>query len=227
MVRRALVIVSTALAVGGCSPRTVPQTGTVPQPNPQTRVASDVGQRVDQMGNLAGELGRLARQLPARDEAAQRDAMRTVFDLSARALPLLMGPQADGQFRLQQRIVADARDQLARGDVRLAQEPTVSAGLRAVYNALVRVSQESFYTSQSITADLTELAARVDALDTVRGPMHRDAAGRAVRQVAAVMARMARLYAARLGRRGAPQAVPNPKAPAEQPAAAEPPRQGG
>ena len=200
------------LLAAGCAHSRMKDGSPIPQPNPQPTVAVDVTARVKQMRSLTDELTKLADQLPARDDAAQRDAMRNAFDLCARLLPLLMGPDADGQFRLQQRIVADARDQLARSDNRLAQEPTTDSGLRAVYNALVRVSQESFYTSQTITADLTELQARVDALDTVRGPMHRDTAARALAQSAEVMDRMTRIYTNRLDRRSNPEpAAPNPK----------------
>jgi hypothetical protein len=212
-----LVTGAVGVALPGCT-RVAPDVGSVPQPNPQSAITVDVNERVKQMRDLTNQLLQLANQLPAPDEQSQRDAMRNAFDLSARLLPLLMGPAADGQFRLQQRIVADARDQLARDPDRLAQEPTVGAGLRSVYNALVRISQESFYTAQSITADLTELGARVDTLDTVRGPLHRDAAARAVAQAATVMDRMTRIYTARLSRRDPAPPAPNPTETPREPA---------
>jgi hypothetical protein len=182
----------------------------VPQPNPQPAVAVDVGARVKQMRELTDQLIELASKLPARDDKSQRVEMKSALDLCARVLPLLMGPEADGQFRLQQRIVADSRDQLGQSGDRLAQEPIIDAGLRGVYNGLVRISQESFYTSQSITEEITDLQNRVDALDTVRGAMHRDAAARAVEQAASVMNRMTRIYMARLDKRTAEPAKPNP-----------------
>lgn len=212
--RNITLLVSILLA--GCA-HTARDVGPVPQPNPQPQVSSDVGDRVELMRKLTDQVLKLSEQLPAADDASQRKAMHDALDLFARVLPLLMGPEADGQFRLQQRIVADARDQLAKTGDRLTQEPIVDSGLRAVYNALVRVSQESFYTSDSITTDLTELRQRVDALDTVRGAQHRDAAGSAVSQAAAVMDRMTRIYTARLRHREPEPAVPNPKRASEKP----------
>jgi hypothetical protein len=210
-----LGILAPALLIG-CA-RKVPATGPIPQPNPQPKVATDVKDRVAQMRDLTNQVTRVVSTRPAPDDNAQRQTMHDAFDLFSRALPLLMGPEADGQFRLQQRIIADARDRLARDGPTLAAEPTIDAGLRAVFNALVRISQESFYTSTTITAGISDLHDRVDALDTVRGPMHRLAVAKAAQQSAAVMDDMTRIYAARLDRRRPEPAVPNPKRESEQP----------
>jgi hypothetical protein len=197
-------------AAAGCASSRTPTTNPSPQPNPQSRVSADVSQRVKQLRDVTDQLQQQAQSLPVDTEDDQRAGMHGVFDLLARGLPLLMGPDADGQFRLQQRIVADARDRLAAPGTSLATAPTIDSGLRAAYNALVRISQESFYTSPSITKSITELHHRVDDLDTVRGPLHRSAVARAVQQTAAVMDQMTNIYAARLDRRGVQPAAPNP-----------------
>lgn len=216
-----LVAAASAIAAAGCASETPRPSGPVPQPHPQPKVSADVKSRVDQMRELTDQVTHVTAQLPGPNDESQRATMHDAFALFAQALPLLMGPEADGQFRLQQRIIADARDRLAKPGASLATEPTIDAGLRAVYNALVRVSQESFYTSKSITAGITELHDRVDALDSVRGPMHRGAVAKAAQQAAAVMDRMTQIYDARLEHREPQPAVPNPKRPSEQPGTPE------
>lgn len=210
----------------GCG-KVTPEQGVVPQPNPQPDVAVDVDQRIKEARRLTNEVAEIAGRLPAPSDQHQRQLMRDAFDRLSRVLPMLMGPEADGQFRLQQRIVADARDQLDRAGERLAVEPTVDSGLRAAYNALVRVAQESFYTSDRVTEAITALRDRVDALDTVRGPMHRMAAGEALRQTATVMDQMVRIYDRRLDVRGSDTeaAKPSPKRPSEEPPSAQPQQQ--
>ena len=133
-----LFIISSATLVG-CGAGRSPNQGVVPEPNPLPKVSVDVDERMKQARTLVGELTQLAQQMPANDDAGERKVMGEVFDRCAKLLPMLMGPEADGQFRLQQRIVADARDQMGRNGERLAVEPMIDSGLRATYNALVNV----------------------------------------------------------------------------------------
>jgi hypothetical protein len=196
---RRLIATGICLLCFGCGDKALWQ-GVAPQPNPVPKVATDVGERMKAARQRVVELTRLSQQLPQKDDAAQRRTMRDVFDQTSKLLPLLMGPGADGQFRLQQRIVADCRNQMDRAGDRLAIEPTIDSGLRAVYNALVRVAQESFYTTDAITSRLSELRLRVDGLDRVRGPAHKSQSAEVVHLAAEIADRMVGVYEARLKR---------------------------
>jgi hypothetical protein len=152
--------------------------------------------------------------LPGRNEQENRKQVARAFEAAGSVLSILEGPRPAGAFRQQLRIIDTTRQRLASGSQSLAIEPTVNAGLRAVYNALVGIRQDQFGNDADVAARLDALRSRVDDLDTVRGPLHRLVVAQVFRGAGDVVDAMAKSLETRSGNEQAPPAEPAATAPA-------------
>jgi outer membrane murein-binding lipoprotein Lpp len=131
--------------------------------------------------------------LPARNDEQNRKQIADAFVAAGRLLSTLEGPNPGGAFRQQLRIIDNNRQRLASASESLAIEPTVNAGLRALYNALVDIRMDQFAGDPGIIERLDTMRSRVNDLDTVRGPLHRLVAAQVFRGAGDVIEAMATL----------------------------------
>jgi len=168
---------------------------------------------VQTLGRLADTLARTSNQLPGQDSADHRRLMAYVFGQLEEILPNLAGPNPGGEFREQLQIIRDSQGELATGPQDLSPEPTIDTGLRAARDALAATAQAGFYSRADLTPLFDQLGAKINNLDTVRGPLHQLVAGEAVGLISQIISKMADVIGQRL-------AVQNAAGPAaSQPAA--------
>jgi hypothetical protein len=132
-----------------------------------------------------------ANALPGGDDAEHRRIMEGAFDDLSVALPILVGEEPSGAFRLQMRSVISAREELAANPT-LAPEPIEDSGLRSAVAAMGRIAHEEFYDGSAHAADKLRIALR--PMDRTVGPMHRLAVRDVVRQMADVLQTLADKY---------------------------------
>ena len=209
----AALITLAVLTSGGC----VKTQATIPpppvHPNPPPRVASDPAVRVQTLDRLADTFARTSNQLPGGDSAEHRRLMSEVFAQLQEILPILEGPGPGAEFRQQLQVVRDAQAELASGPQELSPEPTIDTGLRAARDTLSSIAQNGFYDQASLTPLFDQLAAKINELDTVRGPLHQVVAGDAVALTSRIVSSMAATMSQRL-------AEPSTSGPATEPATA-------
>jgi hypothetical protein len=186
----ASLLVIGILFISGCPRKDRPVMPMPPEPNPQPEVNKDAGVRTRDLSQKVTEFVSASREVPTNDEGAYRRAVGQVFGDLSQILPLLQGPNPPGAFRQQMRIVQSSRNQLGSTSQDLSADPTIDSGLRAVYAALVSVQQEQFAEQAELSKILETINARVNDLDTVRGPMHRETVKDAVTLIGQAVQRM-------------------------------------
>jgi hypothetical protein len=182
---RALTLLIAVIFFTGCAPKT--QTTLQPpppEPNPEPQVASDARERVKELGALAEEFANGAFALPGHDAAQDRTQVTQEFALLAQILPMLNGPEMTGDFRQQLGIVSSTRVLLGSASEDLAVEPTIDTGLRAGHRALVSISQRSFIELAGVSKSLETMQMKIEELDGISGPAHRQVTGQAFRAAA-------------------------------------------
>lgn len=183
-----------ALAVvlsGGCVKTQTTIAPPPPRPNPPPQVASDPTVRVQTLDRLADSYARTGNQLPGDSPATHRRLMSEVFAQLQEILPILEGPSPGAEFRQQLQVVRDAQAELATGPQDLSPEPTIDTGLRAGRDALSGIAQNGFYDQSSLTPLFDKFSAKINELDTVRGPLHQVVTGEAVSLSSQIVTAMA------------------------------------
>ncbi|MGH7213765.1 MAG: hypothetical protein ACREIT_03255 [Tepidisphaeraceae bacterium] len=193
-----------ALALAGCAPKGSPTMAEQPAENPEAQVASGQQERADALDQKVGEFSAVARGMDIGTDAAHRASMRRVFAGLAEILPLIEGPRPPGAFRQRVRVIEGAAQQIQTGSLELSAQPTIDSGLRALYNALADTHARQFSDQEPISQALDALRARVDGLDRVRGPLHRQAVAQVVDQVAVVVRGMSSALADRVNEAAQP-----------------------
>ncbi|HEY2585022.1 MAG TPA: hypothetical protein VGI81_04565 [Tepidisphaeraceae bacterium] len=197
--------------VGGCAPKT--QTTIAPpppRPNPPPQVAADPTVRVQTLDRLADEYARTSNDLPGDNAAEHRKLMSQVFAQLEEILPILEGPNPGAEFRQQLQVVRDAQAELSTGPQDLSPEPTIDTGLRAARDVLSSTAQHGFYDQSSLTPMFDQLTAKINQLDTVRGPLHQVVAGEAVGLSSQIISKMADTMTHRLAQEQQGQPPANP-----------------
>lgn len=210
------VAIAWLLPIGGCvkTHSTLPATPPA-QPNPQPAMASDASVRVATLSRLADTYARTSNELPGATPAEHRKLMAQVFAQLEEILPILEGPNPGAEFRQQMQVIRDAQAELATGPQDLSPEPTIDTGLRAARDVLSSIAQGAYYDQAGLTPLFDHLTAKINELDTVRGPLHQLEAGEAV----GISSRIIRNMAYVLGQRLAQQNQSSQ--PATQPATSQ------
>ena len=172
-----------------------------PEINPPPRVQASAEVRVEELGQLAQRFAQTAQRLPGRTPDEHRAAMQQAFADLVQILPVLYGPTPTGMQRQQLRIIDSARTQLGSRQG-LAPEPTIDTALRAARDSLQSLGRGSFFDKPELGQTLDKLDARVDALDTVRGPGHQQLVAQVVDLMSAVVTQMAQTLNERINDRG-------------------------
>jgi hypothetical protein len=190
MIRNQFLLLACLFAIAtACAPKKTP-THASTEPNPMSPVLSDMTQRMDELQKASNEFSAVAKQLPGRDSTRDRTLSADAFDRASSALVILGGPTPGGAFRQNLRIMDDTRQHLSNNPVDATYDPTIDTGLRALNNALIDVATHLFPNDAEVRKLLDAAAARVDDLDTVRGPLHALAASHVFRATADVIETM-------------------------------------
>jgi hypothetical protein len=171
------------------------------QANPQPRLASDVHVRVRELSTMLDQFDADLRDLPGKTDAEDRRRVAKIFGDLTEILPTVIGPNPNGSYRQQIRIIDTTRAQLIEGSMKLSAEPTQDTGLRAAYNALSSLQREQFYDHQEIGKTLADLRVKLDSLDTVRGPLHRSNVKESLTLIRDALRQMSAVLGARLANR--------------------------
>lgn len=176
----------------GCAPKAQPTIAPPPaRPNPPPQVAADPTARVQALDRLAEQYAQTSNDLPGDSAAQHRKLMSQVFAQLEEILPILEGPSPGAEFRQQLQVVRDAQAELATGPQDLSPEPTIDTGLRATRDVLASTAQGGFYDQSSLTPLFDQFTAKINQLDTVRGPLHQVVAGEAVGLSSQIITKMA------------------------------------
>ena len=190
------------------------------QPNPPPIVAADPTVRVQTLGRLADAFGRTSNALPGDSATQHRQLMAGAFAQLVEILPILQGPNPGAEFRQQLQVVRDAQSELATGPSDLPADPTIDTGLRASRDALSAIAQTGFYDQAGLAPLFDRLAAKINELDTVRGPLHQVVTGDAVALTSRIVTGMADTLTHRLAEQTPPTTTPAAETPATAPATA-------
>lgn len=180
-------------------------------PNPQPMVGADVPTRVATLERLSDTYSRTSNELPGRDLAEHRKLMAQVFAQLEEILPLLEGPNPGAEFRQQIQVIRDAQAELSSGPADLSPEPTIDVGLRAARDVLTSIAQKEYYDQTKLTTLFDQLAAKINDLDTVRGPLHQLETGEAVGITSNIIREMTTALSQRLAAEQAPESKPSSK----------------
>lgn len=213
------LILTVAASVAGCTKTQTTIAPPPPRPNPAPQVASDPVIRMQTLGRLADTYARTSNQLPGNSTAQHRQLMAQIFAQLEEILPILEGPNPGAEFRQQLQVVRDAQAELATGPQDLSPEPTIDTGLRAGRDALSSLAQGGFYDQTTLTPLFDQLTAKINQLDTVRGPLHQVVAGDAVAVSSQIITKMADTLTHRLADQTA--APGTTTAPTTEPASTE------
>jgi len=200
----AMFALTAMLTCGGCVKTQSTIAPPPAQPNPPPMVAADPTVRVQTLGRLADAYGRTSNALPGDNASQHRQLMASVFAQLEEILPILQGPNPGAEFRQQLQVVRDAQSELATGPRDLSAEPTIDTGLRAARDALSAIAQTGFYDQGSLTPLFDRLAAKINELDTVRGPLHQVVTGEAVALTSQIISGMADTLTHRLAEQTPP-----------------------
>jgi hypothetical protein len=211
-------VLASALFVG-CGPKT--ETSVEPQidPNPQSPVEVEPAARSRQLYEQLGALDAARREVPS-STADGRPQLAAALGELERVIATLAGPEPVGAIRQNLRIIETNRQRLGGGSSDLAAEPTINAAFRAAYRALDRIATEQYPTDGGVRQALDQFRGSVDELDTLRGPLHRRVATRALATAGAVAEQMAGVMEQRMGTpaRAEPPVPADTAEPAQQPA---------
>jgi hypothetical protein len=176
----------------GCGPKknptmepSVQQQDGSDAPKPQT--ADD---RNEQVGAAIDSFAGARKEIRGHSDEQSRRELADAFGKLQDVLKALKGPDADGAFRQQIRIIDRARTQLT-GDSATAPEPTINAAIRAAQNALATMASERYADDEQVKTALAALQPRIDSLNTVRGPIHGFETAKALDEIGLVAQRMA------------------------------------
>lgn len=120
----------------------------------------------------SSELSQVVQQLPGRTPEDDRRLVVAAFDRASAALQQLAGPNPPGTLRVALRIIDNSREQLSRLPANASPDARIDTGLRALSNALNDIRAMSFTGDADMQRLMNELVARINELDTVRGPLH-------------------------------------------------------
>ena len=185
-----------------------------PEVNPPPAVEASAEARAEQLKELSARFAQTAERLPGRGADEHRQVMQQVFAELAQVLPVLYGPNPNGTFRQQLRIVESARTQLAAAPKGLAPEPTIDTGLRAARDALDALTRQTYFDQPQLVQTMDRLIAASDALDTTRGAMHQSTVAEVVSLMSRAVGQLSDALAQRLGGPGpetAPSTEPAPE----------------
>lgn len=178
------------LLAAGCAHKAKPAPTTTQR---ALSLQQQVHQRVRTLNRAVDQFQKQANALPGEDDMAHRKIMRGAFGALAEALPVLVGPNPSGAFRLQLRSIESARDQLTDNPA-LSPEPIEDAGLRAAVAAMERISHEDFYQHSPARHPIDQLRMALRPLDRTSGPLHRLAVRDVVRQMSDSLRMLADTY---------------------------------
>ncbi len=192
----AVALLTGSLIVSGCGKQRSTMDPAVEQGDGVVRAQTDEN-RAEQLGQAVDEFAAARRGLQGHaDDASRRQLADAMGELS-KVLVLLKGPQQDGSFRQQVRIIDQARTRLT-GESGTAPEPTINSALRAAENALIDMASTRFADDEQVKAAVEGLRPRVRVLTTVRGPIHGFETARALDALGAAAERMADVYQQRM-----------------------------
>jgi hypothetical protein len=184
--------------IGGCAKTHATLPSSLAHPTPGPQVAADPSIRVQTLGRLADTYARTSNELPGGNSTEHRKLMAEVFSQLEEILPILEGPGPGAEFRQQLQVIRDAQAELATGPQDLSSDPTIDTGLRAARDALSAISQGSYYDQASLAPLLDKFTAKINELDTVRGPLHQVVTGDAVGLSSQIVTAMADTLSKRL-----------------------------
>ena len=190
-------------------------------PNPPPKVAVDPSARVQTLARLADRFAATSNQLPGSDMAQHRQLMANALAQLEEILPILRGPNPGAEFSQQLQVIRDAQAELATGPQDLSPEPTIDSALRATRDALASLAQDGYYDQASLTPIFDRLSARMNDLDTVRGPLHQVEAGEAVGMISQIISKMADVMGQRTAEQNASSQPAANTAPANTPPASK------
>jgi hypothetical protein len=185
------LLLGLAASLIGCAKTQTTIAPPPPRPNPPPQVAADPVARMQTLGRLADTYARTSNELPGDSTAQHRQLMAQIFAQLQEILPNLEGPSPGAEFRQQLQVIRDAQAELATGPQDLSPEPTIDTGLRAARDALSSIAQGGFYDQTSLTPLFDQFTAKINQLDTVRGPLHQVVAGDAVAISSQIISKMA------------------------------------
>lgn len=185
------LLLGLAVGVIGCAKQQTTIAPPPPRPNPPPQVAADPIARMQTLGRLADTYARTSNQLPGESTAQHKQLMSQIFAQLEEILPILEGPNPGAEFRQQLQVVRDAQAELASGPEDLSPEPTIDTGLRAARDTLSSIAQGGFYDQSNLTPLFDQLTAKINQLDTVRGPLHQVVAADAVAISSQIISKMA------------------------------------
>lgn len=188
---RHALLLGLAASLIGCAKTQTTIAPPPPRPNPPPQVASDPVVRMQTLARLADTYARTSNQLPGESTTQHRQLMAQIFAQLEEILPILEGPNPGAEFRQQLQVVRDAQAELATGPQDLSPEPTIDTGLRAARDTLSSIAQGGFYDQSVLTPLFDQFTAKVNQLDTVRGPLHQVDAGDAVAISSQIISKMA------------------------------------
>lgn len=185
-------VIGLCAAISGCTVHRRHQTEPATQPTAHPMsLRQQQKHRLTSLRSAVASFQEEANALPGVDDTEHRYMMEQAFDDLNVALPILVGEEPSGAFRLQIRSIQSARDELASNPT-LAPEPIEDSGIRAAVGAMGRIAHEEFYGGSERMADKLRVALR--PLDRTTGPMHRLAVRDVMRQISDELRRLANIY---------------------------------
>lgn len=183
----AVLIGSIVIGCGGKQRSTMEPTVEQGEPMPSPITAEN---RAERLGGAVDAFAAAREGLVGHsDEQSRRQLADALGELSD-VLTLLKGPEANGAFRQQIRIIDRARAQLTSGST-AAPEPTINAALRSAQRALSAMASNRFADDEQTKSLIELLGPRIDVLNNERGPFHGFETARALDAIGAVVERMA------------------------------------
>ena len=180
-----------------------------PQLNPPPRVEASAEARASELEELSRHFEETAQRLPGRTPEEHRAIMQQVFAALARILPVLQGPNPDGAFRQQLRIVESARTQLASGPGGLSPEPTIDTALRAARDMLASLASRGYFDQAQLGKTIDRLDATIAGLDTTRGLAHQRVVADSVEAMSQAIHQMSGALSQRVTEATAPSTQPS------------------
>lgn len=186
-----------AVVIGGCGIKSSSTMEPTVEPGESTPPSMTEANRAEQLRGAVAAFADARQGLAGHSDAQSRGQLADALGKLSDVLVLLKGPEANGAFRQQVRIIDRARTQLT-SDSATAPEPTVNAALRAAQRALSDMASRQFPDDETTNSLLAALDPRVDVLANERGPLHGFETARAMDSIGAVVQRVAELVQQRL-----------------------------
>jgi hypothetical protein len=183
-------VIAAALMASACQPA---QPKIVPAPPPPS-ANLDTQVQVNFLASHMDNLAAIATGLPGDSDAQFRSLMHNELDEWITVFPVLVGPDADFQFRQQIAELADCRDRLAAMPEGSNSDAATSAAVRTATQILHGIAQRQPVVDHELFTDVLNCDDVNQRLDVYQGALHNAAVGSCVRQVVTALKRAAAIY---------------------------------